>query len=85
MTAEKRTITQVVSGSGSTVAAESVTVNPEVSGTITKVYVSLGYEVVEGDKLYRTSSEGDAENALLQAKTQLLQANQSKMKRPHNS
>lgn len=78
VSAEKRTITQMISGSGSTVAAESVTVNPEVSGTITTLYVSLGDVVVEGDKLYRISSE-DADNALLQAKTQLLQAEQSRI------
>jgi macrolide-specific efflux system membrane fusion protein len=78
VTAETRTITQVVSGSGSTVAANSVTVNPEVSGTITKLYVSLGDEVQEGDKLYRVSSD-DADNALLKARSSLLQAKQSKM------
>lgn len=76
--AESRTITEVVSGSGSTVAAESVTVNPEVSGTITKLYISLGDTVAEGDKLYAVSSS-DAEDVLLQAKTQLLQAKQSKL------
>lgn len=76
--AEARTITQVVSGSGSTVAAESVTVNPEVSGTITKLYVSLGETVTAGDELYVVSSE-DAESALLQAETKLLQAEQSKI------
>jgi len=76
--AQTRTITQVISGSGNTVAADSVTVNPEVSGTITSLYVSLGDEVQEGDKLYRVSTK-DAENALLQAKTQLLQAHQSKL------
>ncbi len=78
VTAETRTITQVVSGSGNTVAADSVTVNPEVSGTITKLYVSLGDQVLESDKLYKVSSD-DADSALLQAKTQLLQAKQSKM------
>lgn len=78
VTAETRTITQVVSGSGSTVAANSVTVNPEVSGTITKLYVSLGEEIQQGDRLYRVSSD-DADNALLKAKSSLLQAKQSKM------
>jgi len=76
--AETRTITQVVSGSGSTVAAESVSVNSEVSGTVEKLYVSLGDTVMKGAKLYRVSSD-DAESALLKAKSSLLQADQSRL------
>ena len=75
---ETRTLTQVVSGSGSTVAAESVSVNPEVSGTVTKLYVSLGDTVQQGDKLYRIS-DSDAQETLLRAKSSLLQSRQSKL------
>jgi len=76
--AETRTITAVVSGSGSTVAADSVTVNPEVSGTIEELYVSLGETVSAGDELYSLSSD-DADAALLRANSSLLQAKQSKL------
>lgn len=78
VTAESRTITQIVSGSGTTKAASSVTVNPEVSGTIEKLYVSLGETVTAGERLYTVSSD-DAETALAQAKTSRLQARQSKL------
>lgn len=78
VSAETRTITAVVSGSGSTVAADSVTVNPAVSGTIEKLYVSLGEIVSAGDELYSLSSD-DLDAALLRANSSLLQAKQSKL------
>jgi multidrug efflux pump subunit AcrA (membrane-fusion protein) len=75
-TAAKRTITVAVSGTGSAVAADAVTVNPQISGEVEKLYVSLGASVSAGDKLY-TISSSDVENELLKAKASLLQSEQS--------
>jgi multidrug efflux pump subunit AcrA (membrane-fusion protein) len=75
-TAAKRTITVAVSGTGSAVAADAVTVNPQISGEVEKLYVSLGASVTAGDRLY-TISSSDVENALLKAKASLLQSEQS--------
>lgn len=73
----RKTIAVTASGTGSTVAANSVTVNPQISGTVDKLYVSLGETVTAGEALYTISSD-DVETQLLQAKTSLLQAKQSK-------
>lgn len=74
--ATKRTINVTVSGSGSAVAADSVTVNPQISGTVDELYVTLGQSVKTGAKLY-TISSSDVQKSLLQAKASLLQAKQS--------
>jgi multidrug efflux pump subunit AcrA (membrane-fusion protein) len=76
-TAERKTITVLVSGTGTTVVADSVTVNPEISGTVKKLYVSLGETVTSGDDLY-TISSSDVQTQLLKAKASLLQSKQSK-------
>ena len=74
---ERKTLKVLVSGSGTTVVADSVTVNPQISGTVEKLYVSLGETVTAGDDLYLISST-DVETQLLKAKASLLQAKQSK-------
>jgi membrane fusion protein, macrolide-specific efflux system len=73
--AAKRTINVTVSGSGSTVAANSVTVNPQISGTVKKLRVSLGQKVKAGQTLYTISSDS-VKTSLLQAKASLLQSQQ---------
>jgi HlyD family secretion protein len=75
--AEKKTITVLVSGTGQTVVADSVDVNPEISGTVERLYVSLGETVTAGDDLY-TISSSDVEAQLLKSKAALLQAKQNK-------
>ncbi|MDR3685909.1 MAG: efflux RND transporter periplasmic adaptor subunit [Coriobacteriia bacterium] len=74
-TATKRAISVAVSGTGSSVAADSVTVNPQISGTVKKLYVSLGETVTAGDTLYTITSDS-VQTSLLQAKASLLQAKQ---------
>jgi len=74
-TASKRTITVTVSGTGSTVAANAVTVNPQIDGTVKKLDVSLGETVTAGDVLYVISSDS-VQTSLLQARAALLQAKQ---------
>lgn len=66
----------VVSGTGTAVVADSVTVNPKISGTVKKLYVSLGKKVSAGDRLYTITSD-DVETQRLQAKASLLQSRQS--------
>lgn len=73
----RKTLKILVSGTGSTVVADSVTVTPEISGTVEKLDVSLGATVTAGDTLYTISST-DVESQLLKAKASLLQAKQSK-------
>jgi macrolide-specific efflux system membrane fusion protein len=73
----RRTISVVVSGTGSSVVGDSVTVNPQISGTVKKLHVSLGETVTAGDDLYTISST-DVDSQLLKAKASLLQAEQSK-------
>ena len=73
--ASKRTISVAVSGTGSSVAADSVTVNPKIDGTVKRLYVSLGETVTAGDTLYTISSDS-VKTSLLQAKASLLQAKQ---------
>ncbi len=74
--AERRTLSVLVSGTGTTVVSDSVTVNPKISGTVKKLYVSLGETVTAGDKLYTITSD-DVETSRLQAKASLLQSKQS--------
>lgn len=73
----RKTLKIVVSGTGSTVVADSVTVNPEISGTVETLDVSLGATVSAGDTLYTISST-DVETQLLKVKASLLQSKQSK-------
>jgi len=73
---KRQTIEVLVSGTGSAVVADSVTVNPKISGTVKKLYVSLGETVTAGDKLYTISSTS-VDTGLLQAHAQLLQSKQS--------
>ena len=75
-TAAKRTITVAVSGTGSTAAANSVTVNPQIDGTVKRLYVSLGETVTAGETLYTISSDS-VQTSLLQSKASLLQSKQS--------
>jgi multidrug efflux pump subunit AcrA (membrane-fusion protein) len=75
-TVERNTIKVVVSGTGTTVVADSVTVNPQISGTVEKLYVSLGETVTAGQDLY-TISSSSVETKLLQTKASLLQSKQS--------
>ena len=74
--ASRQTISVLVSGSGSTVVRDAVTVNPQISGTVKKLYVSLGTTVSAGDRLYTISSD-DVQTSYLQAKASLLQSRQS--------
>jgi membrane fusion protein, macrolide-specific efflux system len=74
---ERKTLRIVVSGTGTTVVNDSVTVNPEISGTVQKLYVSLGETVTAGDILY-TISSSDVDTSLLKAKASLLQSKQAK-------
>ncbi len=76
-TVVKKTITVLVSGTGETVVADSVDVNPEITGTVEKLYVSLGETVTAGDDLYKISSS-DVDAQLLKARASLLQSKQSK-------
>ena len=73
----KQTITVLVSGTGQTVVADSVDVNPGDHGTVEKLYVSLGETVTAGDDLY-TISSSDVDAQLLKASASLLQSKQSK-------
>lgn len=82
-TVERRTIEVLVSGTGSAVVADSVTVNPQISGTVKKLYVSLGETVTAGDKLYKISSE-DVDTQLLQAKAKLIQSKESRTQAKHS-
>jgi len=75
-TAQIQTLSVLVSGTGTAVVADAVTVNPQISGTVEKLYVSLGETVTAGDKLYTISSD-DVETARLEAKASLLQSEQS--------
>jgi membrane fusion protein, macrolide-specific efflux system len=75
-TVKRDTIKVLVSGTGSAVVADSVAVNPQISGTVQKLYVSLGETVSAGDDLYTISSES-VDTQLLQAKASLLQSEQS--------
>ena len=72
----RQTLRILVSGTGTTVVADSVTVNPKISGTVKKLYVSLGKSVSAGDRLYTITSD-DVETQRLQAKASLLQSKQS--------
>jgi HlyD family secretion protein len=72
----KQTLRILVSGTGTTVVADSITVNPKISGTVKKLYVSLGKSVSAGDRLYTITSD-DVETQRLQAKASLLQSKQS--------
>jgi multidrug efflux pump subunit AcrA (membrane-fusion protein) len=73
---KKQKLEVLVSGTGSAVVADSVAVNPPISGTVEKLYVSLGETVSAGDDLYTISSE-NVDTAYLKAKASLLQAKQS--------
>jgi membrane fusion protein, macrolide-specific efflux system len=73
--ASRQTIAVVVSGTGTTVVKDAVTVNPQISGTVKKLYMSLGSSVTAGDRLYTISSD-DVQTAYLQAKASLLQSKQ---------
>ena len=75
--AAKQSITVLVSGTGQTVVADSVDVNPEITGTVEKLYVSLGETVTAGDDLYQISST-DVDAQLLKARASLLQSKQGK-------
>ena len=72
----KQTLEVLVSGTGSAVVVDSVTVNPPISGTVEKLYVSLGKTVSAGDDLYTISSE-NVDAAYLKAKASLLQSKQN--------
>ena len=74
---ERQTIKVLVSGTGSAVVADSVAVNPQISGTVEKLYVSLGETVTAGDDLYTISST-NVDTQLLQARAQLLQSKQAR-------
>ena len=74
-TATRQTLRIIVSGTGTAVVGDSVTVNPKISGTVKKLYVSLGKSVSAGDKLYTITSD-DVEAQRLQAKASLLQSKQ---------
>ena len=76
-TVVKKSITVLVSGTGETVVADSVDVNPEITGTVERLYVSLGETVTAGDDLYKISSS-DVDAQLLKARASLLQSKQSK-------
>jgi multidrug efflux pump subunit AcrA (membrane-fusion protein) len=76
-TVVKKSLTVLVSGTGETVVADSVDVNPEITGTVEKLYVSLGETVTAGDDLYKISSS-DVDAQLLKARASLLQSKQSK-------
>ncbi len=71
------TIEVVASGDGSTVVATSTSVYPDVSGTVTEVYVELGDTVATGDLLF-TIDTADLQSAVTQAQASLLQSKQSK-------
>jgi multidrug efflux pump subunit AcrA (membrane-fusion protein) len=73
---KKQTLSVLVSGSGTSVVSDSVTVNPKISGTVKKLYVSLGETVTAGDRLYTITSD-DVETSRLQSKASLLQSKQS--------
>lgn len=72
----RQTLKVVVSGSGSAVVSNAVTVNPKISGTVKKLYASLGKKVDAGDTLYTLTSD-TIDTQVLQAKASLLQAKQS--------
>jgi macrolide-specific efflux system membrane fusion protein len=74
--ATNRTINVMVSGSGSSMGADSVEVNPQINGTVKTLAVSLGDTVTAGDTLYTISSDS-AKNSYLQAKAALLSSEQN--------
>ena len=74
--ASTRTIDVTVSGSGTSVAADSVTVNPQIDGTVKTLSVSVGDTVTAGDTLYTISSD-TVKSSYLQAKGSLLSSKQS--------
>ena len=73
-----RSIHVVVSGTGSSTPRKSVSVNPKISGTVTKLYVSVGDKVQKGDKLYRISGD-DVATQLLKAEAALVQSKQGRV------
>ena len=77
-TVGRQTLKILVSGTGTAVVAESVSVSPEIGGTVEELYVSVGTTVTAGQELYRISTS-DADAQLLQAKASLLQSKQSKL------
>ena len=73
-----RSIHVVVSGTGSSTPRKSVSVNPKISGTVTKLYVSVGDKVQKGDKLYRISGD-DVATQMLKAEAALVQSKQGRV------
>jgi multidrug efflux pump subunit AcrA (membrane-fusion protein) len=67
VTAQKGVVQSTVSGSGNLESAKQVDLNFATSGTVTRIYVEAGDQVVEGQKLAEVDSRA-AEVALAQAR-----------------
>ena len=72
-TASKATIISTVSGSGQVSASNQINLTPEVSGTITHVYVNPGDQVTAGKVLFAIDST-DAEKTVRDATVSLKSA-----------
>ncbi|MDB5187627.1 MAG: family efflux transporter subunit, HlyD family secretion protein [Candidatus Kaiserbacteria bacterium] len=78
-TAQVATVISTVSGSGSVSTSNQVSIQPKVSGTITRVYVHNGETVVAGQELALIDS-GDAYQSYLTAQSNLKAAQLSLQK-----
>lgn len=76
---EKGTIISSVSGTGQVSASSQIDIKPEVSGTITGIYVNPGDSVQEGKLLFSIDST-DAQKAVRDAEINLQNANLSLQK-----
>jgi HlyD family secretion protein len=73
------TLTVAVSGNGNVISANSASVNPQVSGTVMKLGVSLGTYVKKGDTLFVLDNASlDAQVVSARASYQQAQASTSK-------
>lgn len=74
-TVKQGTLANTVSATGNVAVRHEVDVNPSVSGTVKKVYVSAGDKVEKGDVLFTLSSD-DVESQIKQAYSSVLSARQ---------
>lgn len=78
-TVQKGMISSYVSGSGNLIASNGATVNPEISGTVSKLSVKIGDTVAKGKFLFyiKSSSTSETETTLAKAYSSYKQTLQS--------